>query len=143
MATQRSQPVRGHLIIAVVAAAIGMVAGCVSYGDDGGEGAVVGLPASLAGELAALARAPDAAAMLARARERELVVQGARVLVDVQTRDLTDADRGDFAIDGVEVRAFSPKYQRVSAAVATPAGLRALAGLAVVRRVDPEYGYNQ
>lgn len=129
---------------ALITAAIVAGAGCVSRDDkDLGETAGVEIPASLANGLQPLARAVDAESMLARARERELLVQGQRVWVDVQTRDLDADHRSDFAIEGVEVRSFSTKYQRVSAAVATPAALRQLAALAVVRRIDPEYGYAQ
>jgi len=144
MATHIGSRSRVILVAGLFAATMALAPGCVSRGDDDRAGGqAVDVPESLANDLAPLARAADAESMLARARERGLSVQDERVLVDVQTRDLAAEDRNDLAIEGVEVISFSAKYQRVSAAVANPAALRALARVAVVRRVDPEYGYAQ
>jgi len=144
MATHIGSRSRVILVAGLLAATMALAPGCVSRGDDDRAGGqAVDVPESLPNDLAPLARAADAESMLARARERGLSVQDERVLVDVQTRDLAAEDRNDLAIEGVEVISFSAKYQRVSAAVADPAALRALARVAVVRRVDPEYGYAQ
>jgi len=62
------------------------------------------------------------------------------VPVDVQTRGLVDADRPRFELDGVTVRHFSARYERVAAVVRDPAALRALARLPVVRYIAPAYG---
>jgi len=144
MATHIGSCSRVVIVAGLFAAVVALAPGCVSRGDDDRAGSqTVNVPESLANDLAPLARAADAKSMLARARERGLSVQDERVLVDVQTRELAAEDRNDLAIDSVEVLSFSAKYQRVSAAVASPPALRALARLALVRRVDPAYGYAQ
>ncbi len=144
MPERRMTHARALPLALLVMVGMTLMSACVSHGDASAtRDTDIDVPGSLANDLAPLARAADAASMLARARERELAVQGERVWVDVQTRELAAEDRHRFTIDGVEVRLFSPKYQRVGAAVGTPGALRALAGLDVVRRVDPEYGYTQ
>jgi len=72
--------------------------------------------------------------------EAGLRTDGHGVLVDALTRGLQAGDRGRFAVPGASVVSFSAKYQRVTVSAATPAVVRRIAQISVVRRVEAAVG---
>lgn len=69
-----------------------------------------------------------------------LRTDGHGVLVDVLTRGLSEGDEARFDVPGASMVSFSPKYQRVTLSVATPAVVHRIAGIAVVRRIEAAVG---
>jgi len=115
-------------------------AGCQSQQVAGSEPSNTDISDKISNNLRAISRAQSAEEMLGLARERGYAVDGDAMLVDVQTRGLESKDEAKFDLEGVRVESFSTKYQRVGAGVLTPAALRRLAAIDVVRRIEPNYG---
>lgn len=98
------------------------------------------VPANISSNLAPLLQADTPAEFRKRAASRGYVTSEQGVAVSIRTKGLTAADKANFMIEGVTVRIFSVKYQRVSATVHSADALREIAGLPAVRYIAPRYG---
>ncbi|GEM_PF-2681869 len=128
-----------HRFPILCAAALALTVGCVAGSDaptgKGKDGGVVQQRL-----LAAFRDAADTAEAVRRAREAGLRTDDHGILVDIQTQGLTSDDRPSFDLEGVAIRHFSIRYERVSASVRDLSALHRLVDIGVVRMIAPEYG---
>lgn len=109
-------------------------------GAHGGSLRDADLPAGVSDHFAGLMSLDDPAAFRSAAAERGFATSEDGVALDIQTQGLQPDDRAAFALPGLRVRSFHPEYERVGAVAATPAAIRAVAGLSFVRTVAPSFG---
>lgn len=106
-------------------------------GAHGGSLRDADLPAGVSNHFAGLMSLDDPAAFRTAAAERGLVTTADGVVLDIQTRNLTPADRDAFNLPGLKVRSFRPEYERIDGVARTPEVIRAVAKIPGVRAVMP------
>ena len=146
--------------VAALIAAVMMVPACVNEQDSGAEpNKASNAPGAASNpKLAAYSQAPGAQKidlnllrLAQKVRSEDLSLrQGARhagfvavgkgMVLDIVTNDIQTDDQHKFRLPGVDIRHFSPKYNRVSVMIRDLDRLHELAALPEVRSIAPEYG---
>lgn len=74
------------------------------------------------------------------AQKLGILTAGGGMMLDIVTHDIGPGDKHKFQLQGVDMRHFSPRYNRVSVNVRDLDQLYKLAALPEVRSIAPEYG---
>lgn len=128
-----------HRFLILCAAALALTVGCAAGSDaPTGKGKSGGVVEERL--LAVFRDAADTAEAVRLARGAGLRTDDHGVLVDIQTEGLSADDRHRFEFEGVAIRHFSARYERVSASVRDLTALHRLADIGVVRVIATEYG---